>query len=77
MLHPDWAQYLIKSNRTNLYNTMRNAVFSYMIAILLIACWAIGFFMLSVNILFHLLLILALILIVLTVINKEKTPLDK
>ncbi len=46
---------------------------SYMVAIILIIAWAIGFFTLSVNIFFHLLLICGLILITVTVIKKENS----
>jgi hypothetical protein len=50
---------------------MGSAFYSYMVAILLIICWAIGFFSFSVNITFHLVLICALILITVTAIKKE------
>lgn len=52
---------------------MGSAFYSYMVAILLIIGWSIGFFSFSVNITFHLLLICALILITITVIKKEDT----
>jgi hypothetical protein len=50
---------------------MGSTFYNYVVAILLIIGWAIGFFSFSVHITFHLLLICALILITLTVVKKE------
>ena len=52
---------------------MKSAFYNYMIAVLLIACWTICFFMFKMSAIFHLILILALALLTFTVIKKEKT----
>lgn len=51
---------------------MKSAFYNYMIAIVLIVCWTICFFMFKMSIASHLILVLALTQLAVTIIKKEK-----
>ena len=51
---------------------MKSTFYNYLVAILLIACWTICFFMFKMSTVSHLLLIVALALLTVTIIKKEK-----
>ena len=62
--------YSISYNNT--IEIMKSAFYNYMIAVLLIVCWTICFFMFKMSFASHLILIAALSLLTITIIKKEK-----
>ena len=51
---------------------MKSTFYNYVIAVILIICWTICFFMFKMSLVSHLILILALALLTVTTIKKEK-----